>query len=129
MQQQRALIDQTSAQNYPAFLKEVTRFFQLSKKAFLTKTFFSAKDYVNPAPAYRLLQAHTFNVAQGAIYGQASNSLRDRFLRLTNRNRSLKKFICVGGTVHLGRGSPIVVKGGYEVAKCIVIENTNCIKT
>lgn len=58
MQQQRALIDQTSAQNYPAFLKEVTRFFQLSKKAFLTKTFFSAKDYVNPAPAYRLLQAH-----------------------------------------------------------------------
>lgn len=72
--------------------------------------------------------AQTFNVAQGAIYGQASNTLRGSFLRPANRDRQLKNLYFVGGTVHPGGGSPIVVKGGYEVANRIILENSNCIK-
>lgn len=72
--------------------------------------------------------ADTFHVMQGAIYGQASNSLRGSFFRPANKDRQLKNMYFVGGTVHPGGGSPIVVKGGYEVAKRIIVENNNCIK-
>lgn len=73
--------------------------------------------------------AKTFHVIQGAIYGQASNSLRGSFFRPSNRDKLLKNMYYVGGTVHPGGGSPIVVKGGYEVAKRIIVENNNCIKS
>lgn len=72
--------------------------------------------------------AETFHVMQGAIYGQASNSLRGSFFRPANKDSRLKNMYFVGGTVHPGGGSPIVVKGGYEVAKRIIVENNNCIK-
>lgn len=61
-----------------------------------------------------------FAVSQGAIYGRASNSLKGSFLRPTNKDPKLSNLYYVGGTVHPGGGSPIVVKGGYHVAKRIL---------
>lgn len=65
----------------------------------------------------------TFLVRDGAIYGQASNTLRGSFFRPRNRDKQYQNLYYVGGTVHPGGGSPIVVKGGYEVAKRIVVKN------
>lgn len=67
----------------------------------------------------------TFLVRDGAIYGQASNTLRGSFFRPKNRDRQYRNLYYVGGTVHPGGGSPIVVKGGYEVAKRILNKGTS----
>lgn len=67
----------------------------------------------------------TFLVRDGAIYGQASNTLRGSFFRPRNRDSKLHNLYYVGGTVHPGGGSPIVVKGGYEVAKRILNNGTS----
>lgn len=61
-----------------------------------------------------------FNVVAGAIYGRASNSLKGSFFRPPNKDFKLNNLYYVGGTVHPGGGSPIVVKGGYSVAKRIL---------
>lgn len=61
-----------------------------------------------------------FSVTQGAIYGRASNSLKGSFFRPPNKDHKLNNLYYVGGTVHPGGGSPIVVKGGYHVAKRIL---------
>lgn len=66
--------------------------------------------------------ADTFAVRQGAIYGQASNTWKGSFFRPSNHDLKLDNLYYVGGTVHPGGGSPIVVKGGYEVAKRIIQE-------
>ncbi|MBQ0138748.1 MAG: FAD-dependent oxidoreductase [Kurthia sp.] len=63
-----------------------------------------------------------FSVRNGAIYGQASNSLKSSFMRPANRDKKYSNLYYVGGTVHPGGGSPIVVKGGYHVAKRILAE-------
>lgn len=65
----------------------------------------------------------TFAVRAGAIYGQASNTLKGSFFRPRNRDQHYKNLYYVGGTVHPGGGSPIVVKGGFEVAKRILNDN------
>ena len=61
-----------------------------------------------------------FNTHQGALYGRASNSFTGSFLRPANRDKRYKNLFYVGGTVHPGGGSPIVIKGGHEVAKRII---------
>lgn len=63
---------------------------------------------------------NTFLTRFGAIYGRASNTFRGSFFRPANRDFHLKNLYYVGGTVHPGGSSPIVVKGGYEVAKRIL---------
>lgn len=64
-----------------------------------------------------------FAVRTGAIYGQASNTLKSSFLRPANRDKKFSNLYYVGGTVHPGGGSPIVVKGGYHVGKRIIEES------
>lgn len=63
-----------------------------------------------------------FAVRDGAIYGQASNTIASSFMRPANKDFHLHNLYYVGGTVHPGGGSPIVVKGGYHVAKRILQE-------
>lgn len=58
-----------------------------------------------------------FATRDGAIYGQESNSLKGSFFRPSNKDKTYKNLYYVGSTVHPGGGSPIVVKGCYEVAK------------
>lgn len=66
--------------------------------------------------------ASTFLVKGGAIYGQASNSMSASFLRPKNKDQQFDNLYYVGGTVHPGGGSPIVVNNGYQVAKRILRE-------
>lgn len=65
-------------------------------------------------PSYIATQ---FLTQSGSIYGQASNSMLKSFFRPSNRDSQFKNLYYVGGTVHPGGGSPVVVKSGYEVAK------------
>ncbi|GEK33375.1 phytoene desaturase family protein [Kurthia sibirica] len=67
--------------------------------------------------------AEEFLTAGGAIYGQASNSLKNSFFRPRNRDSQFNNLYYVGGSVHPGGGSPIVVKSGYEMAKRILKNN------
>jgi diapolycopene oxygenase len=63
-----------------------------------------------------------FLAYRGALYGQNSNSFKQAFLRPRNRHPIYKNLYFVGGTVHPGGGSPLVVLGGMEVAKRIIRE-------
>ncbi len=49
MKEQLAILDPTSAKNYEAFLKEVTRLYRLGEAQFFRRTFTSTSDYLSPA--------------------------------------------------------------------------------
>ncbi|MGM0845755.1 MAG: phytoene desaturase family protein [Bacillota bacterium] len=61
-----------------------------------------------------------FGAYRGALYGIASNSKKDTFLRPFNRSQDIKNLYFAGGTTHPGGGSPMVVISGKNVAKKIL---------
>lgn len=58
-----------------------------------------------------------FYAYRGALYGAASNSIKNAFFRPSNAHAKIKNLFFVGGTVHPGGGSPLVTLGGMNVAK------------
>lgn len=64
--------------------------------------------------------ADSFLTQDGSIYGQASNTFYTSFFRPSNKDTHIKNLYYVGGTVHPGGGSPVVVKSGFEVGRRII---------
>ncbi|WP_270182098.1 phytoene desaturase family protein [Alkalihalobacillus sp. CinArs1] len=61
-----------------------------------------------------------FNAYRGALYGISSNTLRNSFLRPSNRSKDIKNVYFAGGSTHPGGGSPMVVISGNNVANHII---------
>ncbi|SEN45457.1 phytoene desaturase [Amphibacillus marinus] len=57
---------------------------------------------------------------KGAIYGLSSNSFRQAFFRLANKDPYYEHLFFVGGSTHPGGGTPMVVSSGILVAKEIM---------
>ncbi|SER45242.1 phytoene desaturase family protein [Salisediminibacterium halotolerans] len=54
------LIDEQSAQRYPAYLKEVQSLYRLADKHFFHRTFSSWRDYLNPPLGFAMMRARPF---------------------------------------------------------------------
>lgn len=65
-----------------------------------------------------------FNAYRGALYGISSNTLRNSFLRPSNKAKDLKNVFFAGGSTHPGGGSPMVVISGKNVANHIINQTT-----
>lgn len=64
MVDQLAQFSAHDAKNYPKFIQEITRMYQLSEKHFLTKTFFKTSDYLNPMLGAALLRVKPFQTLE-----------------------------------------------------------------
>lgn len=56
MIEQLEILDPVGARNYPSFIKEISRLFDLSERHFLPKTFQSWRDYASPTLGAAMLQ-------------------------------------------------------------------------
>ncbi len=60
-----------------------------------------------------------FSAYKGSLYGIASHSMKDAFLRPSNVSKDIKGLYYVGGTTHPGGGSPMVTISGLNIANFI----------
>jgi phytoene desaturase len=72
-----------------------------------------AEDYLSP----KRLEEKT-GAWQGAIYGQAANSLLPALKRPSNES-SIKGLYLIGGTAHPGGGVPLAVRSATIVGRCL----------
>lgn len=66
-------IDPYGAEQYPAFINEITKLYTLSKKYFFPKTFQSFWDYVSPSLGTALLRVHPFQTMDSFFRKYFSN--------------------------------------------------------
>jgi diapolycopene oxygenase len=75
------------------------------------------EEIMTPADLYTHTEAF-----RGSIYGLSSNNWKQAFFRLPNKSKKYNNLWFVGGSVHPGGGTPIVVKSGQVTARAIVNE-------
>lgn len=61
-----------------------------------------------------------FYAYKGALYGARSHTLKDAFLRPTNKDRRIEGLYFAGGTTHPGGGSPMVTISGLNTARLLL---------
>lgn len=61
-----------------------------------------------------------FSAYRGALYGIASHTMTEAFLRPSNVSRDVRNLFYAGGTTHPGGGSPMVTISGKNVADFIL---------
>lgn len=88
---------------------------QLMKKGIDVETLIVQKEVISPQKIQK-----EFAAFRGALYGASSNAKKSAFFRPLNRHPIFYNVFFVGGTVHPGGGSPLVVLGGYNVAKRLI---------
>lgn len=93
---------------------------KLEKHGVSIQPFLKAEKVVTPPDIQR-----QFGAYRGALYGVASNTKKDTFLRPFNRSQDIENLYFAGGTTHPGGGSPMVVISGKNVAKKILESKIN----
>ncbi|MGD6804993.1 phytoene desaturase [Rossellomorea vietnamensis] len=88
---------------------------KLEKHGVVIKPYLQQEKIVTPADIQK-----RFGAYRGALYGVASNTKKDTFLRPFNRSQDIENLYFAGGTTHPGGGSPMVVISGKNVAKKIL---------
>ncbi|RIW38960.1 phytoene desaturase [Bacillus salacetis] len=91
---------------------------KLEKQGVLIRPFLKEEKIVTPEDIQE-----QFGAYRGALYGIASNTKKDTFLRPFNRSQDIENLYFAGGTTHPGGGSPMVVISGKNVAKTILGKN------
>lgn len=83
MIQQLERLDPFAAEQYPAYLKEVKRIYDIAKSQFFYRTFSSWKDYTNPSLLKALLQVRPFETV---------DTFHQRFFRNENIRNAFNRY-------------------------------------